>query len=120
MKEPGAGELDRRVKVRIRNDRQSQADAGLESEFTVVADRWAKITALGTAIYTGAKQTGDDFTHRVIFRRLKGLDTRHEIVCSDGQVFRVRRATPLGGGRVYTVVDVEELTRADDEDSSYE
>lgn len=108
MKEPGAGELDRRVTVRVRNDQPSEFDAGLTSEFTVVAHRWAKIEPLGTAIYTGAKQTGDDMTHRITFRRIKGLGTQHEIVCG-AQVFRVRRPTDLNGARIFSVVDVEEL-----------
>lgn len=117
MKEPGAGELDTRITVRIRNDTPS-ADAGLESAYITVAKRWAKLVPLGTAVYTGAKQTGDDLTHRIIFRRVRGLDSRHEILCDDGRLFRVRRPTDLNGGRVYTVVDVEQLD-SNSEDSGY-
>jgi len=117
MKEPGAGELDTRITVRIRNDMPSD-DAALESAYLTVARRWAKLMPLGTAVYTGAKQTGDDFTHRIIFRRLKGLDSRHEILCDDGRLFRVRRPSDLNGGRVYTVVDVEQLD-SDSEGSGY-
>jgi len=117
MKEPGAGDLDTRITVRIRNDMPSD-DAGLDSQFIPVAKRWAQLMPLGTAVYTGAKQTGDDFTHRIIFRRAKGLDSRPEIVCDDGRVFRVRRPMDLNGGRVYTVVDVEQLD-SDNEGSGY-
>jgi head-tail adaptor len=113
MKEPGSGQLDLRVTVRIRNDGESD-DGGLQSEFIEVAKRWAKVEPLGTAIYTGAKQTGDDLTHRITFRRVKGLDTRHEILCADGRLFRVRRATAMNGGRVYTVVDAEELENGEE------
>lgn len=116
MKEPGAGDMDTRVTVRIRSDRES-GDAELESEFTTVAKRWAQVTPLGTAIYTGSKQTGEDMTHRIIFRRVKGLDARHEILCADGRLFRVQRPTALNGGRVYTVVDVVELANGTEEDT---
>lgn len=118
MKEPGAGELDQRITIRIRNDRESDNDS-LESEYIVVAKRWAKVSTLGTAIYTGDKQTGDDITHRITFRRVKGLDTRHEIVCADGRLFRVRRPNPLNGSRVYIVADVEELRRLQEEERDY-
>lgn len=108
MREPAAGELNRRIEVRIRNDEPSD-DMGLESEYVRIAGRWAKIEPVGTAIYAGAVQIGEAMTHRIIFPFLGGLTTAHEIVRGQ-QVFRVKRATDLNGRGVFTVVDAEELT----------
>ena len=107
MREPAAGELNRRVTIRLRNDEPTD-DMSLASAYLEVAQRWAKIEPLGTAVYAGAVQIGEAMTHRITFPKINGLTRAHEIT-RGAQVFRVRRVTDLNGRGVYTVVDVEEL-----------
>lgn len=106
MRAPEAGELRTRAIFRIRNDTTN--GAGLEANFAEVAKRWAKIEPLGTATYTGAVQTGTTITHRIYCRFVRDLDTRHEIVAG-GRVFRVKRASGVGGRHIWSVIEVEEL-----------
>lgn len=108
MRPPEAGELQHRVQVRLRADHAQRDGPGLESEFIPVASRWAKIEPLGTATYQGTVQTGNVFTHRIYFRYVPGLDARHEIV-EAGQVFRVKRPSTIGGRKVWSVIEVEEV-----------
>ena len=109
MREPEAGELRTRAVVRIRSDTPS--GAGLASNFEAVAKRWCKIEPLGTATYTGSVQTGSTITHRIYCRFVRDLDTRHEVVAG-GRVFRVKRATGMGGRHIWSVIEVEELQAA--------
>ncbi|MNP73425.1 Phage head-tail joining protein [compost metagenome] len=73
-----------------------------------MAKRWAKIEPLGTAAYTGAVQVGNVTTHRIYFRFVRELDSRHEIYAG-GRVFRVKRPTSMRGRNVWSVIEVEEL-----------
>lgn len=106
MREPETGELSHRMAVRIRLDKP--AAAGLESEYIAVVKRWVKVEPLGTAIYTGAQQTGTGITHRLYCKFVKNLDTRHEFV-ERGRVFRVKRPTAMRGRDVWSVIEVEEV-----------
>lgn len=106
MREPETGELSHRMVVRIRHD--TPKGSGLASQFTEVAKRWVKVEPLGTATYTGAKQTGTEITHRLYCRFLEGLDTRYELA-GGGRVFRVKRPTAMRGRAVWSVIEVEEL-----------
>lgn len=105
--EPGAGELDRRITIRLRED-ISVDEAGLESAFTQDRCRWAKIRAVGTAVYTDSVQTDDKITHRIWIRLLDGVTTSHEVVAG-GVIYRVKRSAPWGAGKRFTLIEVEEL-----------
>ena len=48
LREPGAGELERRITLRLRAD-QPAPDLGLSSIFTDEKKRWAKIEPVGAA-----------------------------------------------------------------------
>lgn len=105
--EPGAGELDRRIVIRLREDLPIE-ESSLETAFTQDRRRWAKIRAVGTASYTDSVQTDDKITHRVWVRVLAGVTTSHEIVSGD-VIYRVKRSAPLGAGKRFTLIEVEEL-----------
>ncbi len=56
-REPESGELDRRITIRLREDLPVE-DADLDAVFTQPRHRWAKIRAVGTAVYTDSVQNG--------------------------------------------------------------
>lgn len=107
MREPSAGELDRRVTLRLRSDVPAP-DQGLDSLFTDQKKRWAKIEPVGTAVYAAGVQTDVKITHRVIFYYLKGMSEAHEVV-HGATIYRVRRVADMNGSRRFTLLEVEEL-----------
>ncbi|MBK3431410.1 phage head closure protein [Pseudomonas fluorescens] len=117
MREPSAGELDRRITLRLRSDIPSD-DLGLDSLFTDQKKRWAKIQPVGTAVYANGIQTDVKITHRVIFYYLKGMSDSHEVV-HGGSIYRVRRVADMNGTRRFTVLEVEELGATHAGDSIY-
>ncbi|QJQ02112.1 head-tail adaptor protein [Herbaspirillum rubrisubalbicans Os34] len=107
LDEPMAGELNRRVQIRHRQD-LPLADAELAHEFGTGRRRWAKIEPVGAATYAGSVQIDEKVTHRVFLRRIDGITSDHEIVHGD-QVYRVRRSMAMNGAPRFTMVEVEEL-----------
>lgn len=107
MREPSAGELDRRILVRLRSDMPAE-DLGLDSVFTDQKNRWAKIEPVGTAVYANGVQTDVKVTHRIIFYFLKGMSEAHEVVHGNS-IYRVRRVADMNGARRFTILEVEEL-----------
>lgn len=105
--EPPAGELDRRITIRLREDLPLDV-ADLESVFTEPRHRWAKLRAVGTAAYTDSVQTDDTITHRIWVRLLPGVTTSHEVVAG-GATYRIKRSAPWGAGKRFTLIEVEEL-----------
>ncbi|WP_339506409.1 phage head closure protein [Pseudomonas sp. EA_15y_Pfl1_P102] len=110
MREPSAGELDRRITLRLRSDTPAP-DLGLDSLFTDQKRRWAKIEPVGTAVYANGVQTEVKITHRVILYYLKGMSDAHEVV-HGGSIYRVKRVADMNGTRRYTLLEVEELGAA--------
>lgn len=107
MREPSAGELDRRITLRLRTDTPA-LDQGLDSSFTDQKKRWAKIEPVGTAVYANGVQTDMKITHRVTFYYLKGMSESHEVV-RGATIYRVRRVADMNGKRRFTLLEVEEL-----------
>ena len=107
MREPSAGELDRRITLRLRTDTPA-LDQGLDSLFSDQKKRWAKIEPVGTAVYANGVQTDMKITHRVTFYYLKGMSESHEVV-HGATVYRVRRVADMNGKRRFTLLEVEEL-----------
>lgn len=105
--EPAAGELDRRITIRLREDFAVE-DAGLKPTFSQARHRWAKIRSVGTAVYTDSMQTDDRITHRIWVRLLEGITTSHEVVAGT-VIYRVKRSAPWGSGKRFTLIEVEEL-----------
>jgi SPP1 family predicted phage head-tail adaptor len=117
FREPGAGELNRRVLIRLRTDLPA-VDMGLDSVFTDERPRWAKIEPVGTAVYAAGVQTDNKLTHRITLRLLKGVTDAHEVVHGD-TIYRVKRSADLNGTHRFTQLEVEELGSTQTGDSIY-
>ncbi|WP_225773320.1 phage head closure protein [Pseudomonas sp. Marseille-Q5115] len=107
LAEPAAGDLNRRVTLRRRDDLPA-ADGTLVSEFSEEKQRWASIDPVGTAIYSGSVQVDDKITHRIILRFLGVVTIDFEVVYAN-VVYRVKRAIDMNGGHRFTLLEVEEL-----------
>ncbi|NKF30474.1 head-tail adaptor protein [Pseudomonas sp. BGM005] len=108
MKRPAAGERNKRISIRRRNDK-SKGDSELESEYTLVGRRWAKIEPLGTLLVNSGITIGDKITHRISFPVLRGIDQRCEVVCGS-RLFRVSGVGDIAEAGIDTVLEVEEIT----------
>ncbi|WP_095153959.1 phage head closure protein [Pseudomonas sp. Irchel 3E13] len=106
IRAPESGELTHRMAVRRRSDKP--VGPGLEHEFTPICGRWVKVEPLGTATYASVQQTQTTITHRLYCHFIPDLDADCEFV-GRGRVYRVKRPTDLGGRRVWSMVEVEEL-----------
>lgn len=106
-REPGAGELDKHVVLRRRDDVPAD-DMGLASIFSDLNPRWAKIEPVGSAVYTGSAQTDVRVTHRITLRYRKGITTAFEVVHGETQ-YRVKRGFNMNGNTRFVVLEVEEL-----------
>lgn len=112
MKEPGAGELARRVVIRLRRDFPDDVSGGLDSEFPEQVRTWAKVEPVGSLVYSAGVQADSIVTHRVTIRYRHGITDAHEVVerhAGAETVYRVRRSADLNGRRRFTVLEVEEL-----------
>ncbi len=120
-REPAAGDLNRRVAIRLRTDIPAD-DMGVDSEFSEIKPRWAKIEPVGTGVYSAGVQTGNKITHRVWIRALPGVTEAHEVVhvthlpgdpaysvVVGAPIYRIKRNADLNGGRRFTLLEVEEL-----------
>ncbi|MFL1477458.1 head-tail adaptor protein [Pseudomonas grimontii] len=122
-REPGAGELNRRLAIRRRTDLPA-GDMGLDSVFSALTARWGKIQPVGTAVYAEGVQTEVKVTHRIWFRIVKGVTDTHEIVhvtqtpglpgvyevVPETPIYRVKRSADMNGSRRFTLLEVEELS----------
>ncbi|MNJ57878.1 Phage head-tail joining protein [compost metagenome] len=109
LREPGAGELNRRITLRLRSDIPAP-DFGLDSTFAEEKRRWAKIEPVGAATYSAGVQIDAKVTHRITLYFLDGLGEAHEVV-HGSKLYRVQRVTDMNGAHRFTVLDVEELGR---------
>lgn len=104
MKRPGIGELGTRAVIARWRDVPMDGSA-TASSYDPVATVWAKVEAVGGAIYLGSIQVGDTITHRITIRRRTDVTARH-VIEAKGRRYRVRRATDLQ--ERFTVLDCEE------------
>lgn len=107
MREPSAGELDRKITIRVRTD-DPAGDLGLIPVFTETKRRWAKIEPVGTAVYNAGLQLERKVTHRITMYFLPGVSEAHEVL-HGLTVYRVRRVADMNGSRRYSLLEVEEL-----------
>lgn len=105
--DPGAGKLNKRVQIRLRQD-VPVGLAGILEQHPVAVKRWASLRPVGTAVWTASAQTDEKVTHRCVMRHIAGITDQHEVF-HDGRVYRVRRAAPLKGEQKFLVLDLEEL-----------
>ncbi|WDH24104.1 head-tail adaptor protein [Pseudomonas chlororaphis] len=107
MREPSAGELNRRITIRLRTDIPA-SDLGVVPVFTDEKKRWARIEPVGTAVYDNGLQVDRKLTDRIAFHYLAGMSEAHEVL--HGQtIYRVRRVSDMNGARRWTILEVEEL-----------
>lgn len=106
-REPGAGELNKHVTLRRRDDAPS-VDLGLQSLFSQLNPRWAKIEPVGSAVYTDSAQTDNKITHRIFLRFRTGITTAYEVVHQE-TLYRVKRGFDMNGRGRFVVLEVEEL-----------
>lgn len=107
MSWPNAGELNKRVQIRLRQD----VPVGLSSvveQHSQLLERWARLSPVGTAVWAASVQTDNRITHRAIIRYMDGITENHEIVHRQC-VYRVRRSADLRSARKFLVLDLEEL-----------
>ena len=107
LREPSAGELNRRITIRLRSD-QPAPDNGIDSVFTDEKRRWASIVPVGSATYSASVQLDAKITHRITLRFLAGITDDHEVV-HGSRLYRVRRVADLNGTHRFTVLEVEAL-----------
>lgn len=112
MREPAAGELNRRIAIKGWQDMPAMG-GGITQTFDAGVSAWAKRDPLGNAIFFGTKQIEESVTDRFIVRRTSQITERtvtgeHVIEC-EGQRFRVKRASAMNGGRTFVVIETELL-----------
>lgn len=115
LQNPRPGDLSRRLVIKRRQDMPAMG-GGVTPSYTTVATVWAKLEPVGGALFFGTKQVGEEVTDRIFMRRTAALTERtitgeHECEC-DGQRYRVRRASAVNGGRVWLMLEVENLGNA--------
>lgn len=108
MKRPSAGERDKRIVIRARNDKPKN-DADLASDYVQLGKRWALLEVLGTLLVNNGVQVGKEVTHRFTFKAFPGIEGGHEIVM-ERRVFRVQRVGIVNEAGIDTVIEVEEIT----------
>ena len=108
MKRPSAGERDKRIVIRARNDKPKN-DADLASDYVQLGQRWAMLEVLGTLLVNNGVQVGKEVTHRFTFKMLQGIEGGHEVVMAR-RVFRVQRVATVNEAGIDTVIEVEEIT----------
>ncbi|MFK0090649.1 phage head closure protein [Pseudomonas sp. NPDC090755] len=107
LREPGAGELNRRITLRLRSDIPTP-DEGLDSTFAEEKRRWAKIEPVSSATYSAGVQIDAKVTHRITLYYLEVVGESHEVL-HGSKLYRVQRVTDMNGSHRFTVLDVEEL-----------
>ena len=107
IREPAAGELNRRITLRLRTDLPA-ADFGVSPVFTEQKKRWASIVPVGSAVYAAGIQIDAKVTHRITLYYLAGLSEAHEVV-HGSKLYRIQRVTDLNGAHQCSVLEVEEL-----------
>jgi len=109
---PAAGELNRRILIKKRQDMPAMG-GGISQTYDAGVQMWAKHVPVGTAIFFGTKQVGEDLTDRFIVRRTSTLNektiTGEHVVEWDGQRYRVKRASDLEDARTFIMLETENL-----------
>lgn len=107
MRIPSIGELNKRVRLREREDWPVD-ETQVEPIFPSKRDRWAKIEPVGASVYANSVQIDRRITHRIFMRYLEGITDAFEVVYR-GRVYRVRRVGDVNGVGRFTVLEVEEI-----------
>lgn len=104
---PDPGELDKRVRLRLRVDTPS-ADFGVEPDYPVSFLAWAKVVQTSATTYQETAQTDEAVTHYITIRYRRGITSDFEVVKGD-EVYRVKRARDLNSKRRFLLLECTEL-----------
>ena len=114
IKWPDAGELQRRVVIRLLSD-TANSSFGIDHVVDAGITRWAKLEPLLGVAYWGAAQVGEDVTHRVWVRWATGtkpenLTKQHVVDYPMGnRRFRVVRAINVNDAQMFTAIECKDL-----------
>lgn len=109
---PSAGELNRRVTIRLQTD-VPNAGFGVDQTFDAGITRWAKVEPVHSLNIRAGMQTGEVPTHLIWVRR--GTGTRAEditaghVVDLAGRRYRVVATINVADADVYTRIEVKDL-----------
>lgn len=108
MAQPAIGELNRRVVIRKFHD-VPNINFGTTQTVDAGITCWAKMSAVGGAMYWGTKSVGDDITHRFWVRY--GTGTRQQDITGEhviehsGLRYRVKRSSDWEDARTHTMIE---------------
>lgn len=112
MREPTAGDLNRRVTLRKWQD-VVDSGFGIDQTFDAGATVWASVEPVGSAIFWGSQQIENGVTHRIVARRTATINeasiTGEHVAEYAGMRYRVKRASDINGERRFVVLEVEVL-----------
>jgi SPP1 family predicted phage head-tail adaptor len=112
MREPLTGELNRRISIKSWQDMPAMG-GGVTQNLPEIGKAWAKIEPVGTAIYFGTQQTGEQVTHRIIYRMRTGMTERdvtaEHVVDYATYRYRVMRASNMNDSDRFVLLEVKEL-----------
>ena len=113
----GAGDLNRRVTIKLVTDTPDLGFATTTPGTTTVATVWAAVQVVGLAQYQSSVQIDNAVTHRFIVRRQAGVLESHTITTKHvvdyrGYRHRVKRVAELADQREFLVIEAEELKAA--------
>jgi len=111
---PDTGELVRRIILRRWTD-TANVGYGIDQTFDTGIIRWAKIEPVFGVAYFGAKQIGEDITHRVWLRfgpgtKPEDITSQHVIDYPQGaRRYRVVRATNSMDAQMFTMIECKDI-----------
>lgn len=113
MREPGAGELDKRVQIRTWLD-APDGGVGMAQQYVTQWECWAKLEPISGASYWGSRQVNEQVTDMIIVRQVAGKSdpasiTGQHVIDYKGQRWACRRVTDINGAGRFTAVEAELL-----------
>lgn len=112
MKYPPIGSLNKRVLIRRWQD-VAGADQDIDQTYDAGVPAWTRIEPTGSALFYGLQQVEVGVTHRLATWRTELINADviggSHVVDYAGMRYRVRRATDINGGRVFVLLDLEQL-----------
>lgn len=111
MRGPAIGEMDKLVTIKAWED--VPAGFALAQQYDQAQQAWANLMPVGSALFYGQQQVGEEISHRLIAWRTPTIHsvaiTARHVVEHDGLRYRVRRATDMNGERAFVILDLEQL-----------
>lgn len=111
---PAAGELTRRVNIRLWADTPNTG-FGVDQTFDAGIWRWAKLDPVSGSAFWGSQAIGETMTHRIWVRW--GTGSKPEDITGQhvvdypllNQRFRVLRTTNVGDAQIFTMIEAKLL-----------